>query len=145
MKRRLSAIMFAVAISAILNASVTYGQSSQTIRAEVPFAFSASSKTLPAGTYSIESAGDSRGVWRIRSKQQLGGFLLALTRGGHSDGNLVMTFHRYGDSYFLAGFKTRSYEIRLPASRGEKTRRRMLGPMAQLKVIDIETAGGGLR
>ena len=78
MKTRLFAIMFAVSMFAVLSASTTRGQTSQTIQVEVPFAFTANNKILPAGSYRIEPVSDSRAIWRIRGVQKRRGqFLMA--------------------------------------------------------------------
>jgi len=41
MKKRLFAIMFAVTMFAVLNGATAWGQTSQAIRVEVPFTFTA--------------------------------------------------------------------------------------------------------
>src|SRR4029450_1453588 len=142
MKKQLFAIMFAISMCAVLSASTAYAQS-QTIRAEVPFAFTANNKTLQAGSYQLESATDNRILWRIGSTDgQPADFLMALTRVGSASGKLTLTFHRYGDKYFLAAFKTPSYEIALPVTKAERKLRLEKGPLATMDMVRLETVTG---
>jgi hypothetical protein len=122
MKKHLFALMLALGVALGANVDQTHAQTS-TIRVEIPFAFTANSKTLPAGTYRITPVTDNRTVWRIQGEDP-GEFVsvaaLAAVRGS---GDLQVTFHRYGDKHFLAGFKTPLYEVGLPASRAERALR----------------------
>ena len=146
MKKQLFAFMFAVAMFTVLSAVTAWGQTSQTIKVEVPFAFTANNKVQPAGSYSIEPVGDSRAVWRIRGSQhQPIQFLLASSLTGSSSGDLHVTVHRYGDQQFLAGFKTQSYEISLPTSRSEKMVLMAHDRDVPTEVIDLKTVTGGSR
>ncbi len=94
----------------------------------------------------IEPTGNNRAMWRIRgSRGEPGEFLLALILEGSSHGNLRLTFHRYGETNFLVGFKTPSYEVVLPASKSEKNLRLVSGPLADMEVVEIETVNGNTR
>lgn len=145
MKTRLFAIMFAVMMFLVLSASISNAQNSQAIKVEVRFAFTANNTIHPAGTYRIEPAGASRAIWRLRgSRIRRNEFLLALSLGGSSRGDLRVTFHRYGNKQFLAGFKTPSYEVSLPVSRREKmVRQEAQEASVQDEVIHLETAAAG--
>jgi hypothetical protein len=146
MKKQLFAYIFAITLSAVLSAYQANAQGPQAVRVDVPFAFTASNRTLSAGTYMIEPVGSSLAFWRIRgTHHEPGEFLLALTREGSPDGNLRLTFHRYGETRFLAGFRTPSYEVALPVSNGEKSLRLARVPLAGTEVIKVETTKGGSR
>lgn len=109
-------------MSIVINASQTYAQSTNVIRVEVPFAFSANDKTLPAGTYTINPATNNQVMWKIQSAyQNPAAFLMAkpLSRS-EGRGNVRLIFHRYGNRNFLAGFVTNSYQVELPTSSSEK-------------------------
>jgi hypothetical protein len=123
MKKHLFALILALGVGLGVNVDQTQAQNSLTIRVEVPFAFTANRKTLPAGTYRITPVSDNRSVWRIHGENP-GEFISvnALTTVGRS-GDLHVTFHRYGEQHFLAGFKTPLYEVDLPASRAERALR----------------------
>lgn len=143
MLKRLFALMFALLITAAIHTSPTYAQESQSVGVNIPFAFSANGKTLPAGRYRIEPVGSNRDIWGIRGVGTLKhNFLLAMTRTGSSDGKLIVTFHRFGERNFLAGFKTPSYEIALAATKQEKALRVSDRPLSQMEVIEVESANG---
>ena len=67
MKTQIFAFILALGISIGFNPRQTYAQSTNVFRIEVPFAFSANNITLPAGTYIVNPASDSRLMWRIQS------------------------------------------------------------------------------
>jgi hypothetical protein len=143
MGKKLFAIMFAVTIFAAVHASAAHAQTSQTIQVKVPFAFTTNSKLLPAGTYRIAPVSDSRVVWTIRDNtNRPAAFLLAMTLDGQTENDASVTFHRYGDKYFLAGFKTASYEIDLPKSHQEKNLMAM-NPAVPADVVNIPIEFGG--
>ena len=60
MKKQIIAVIFALGIAGVINASQTFAQSNHLIRIDVPFAFSANNETLPAGTYVVKPARDDR-------------------------------------------------------------------------------------
>ena len=137
MKKQLFTFTAVIGLALVLNVG-TFAQNTLAIRAEIPFDFAVNGKTLPAGTYRIDPATDSRIVWRIRgdTSRHAGAFVLA---GSLSPGNLrradaSVTFHRYGEKSFLVGFKTPSYEVDLPTSKAELSLRSVAG-MVVSKVI----------
>lgn len=78
--------------------------SSDSIRVNVPFDFTADHSILPAGKYTIRSAGvNFNGVIRITSDDgQATVFLLTHSAQSiQSRDETVVIFHRYGDQYFL--------------------------------------------
>ena len=147
MKTRLFAIMLTALVFAGVSASKSQGQTSQSIQVDVPFAFTANNKIHPAGRYRIESTSGSRALWKLKgSRKQRGEFLLATSLAGDSRGDLRVTFHRYGNKQFLAGFKTPSYEVSVPESRREKVLRRAPEEaVVPTEVINLETVTGGSR
>lgn len=136
MKRQLFTLILALGISFVLNAGQTHAQRSGGIRADIPFAFSANNKELPAGTYRINSANDSGSIWRLQNTSaRAGRYLLSGSLDGRPDqGTLRLTFHRYGDRHFLVSFKTPTYEVALPRS---KTERMLLAAQNTLPTRDI--------
>jgi hypothetical protein len=146
MKIQYFAIMFAATMFAALSASTTHGQASQAIQVEVPFAFTAYKKVLPAGSYRIESVSGTQVLWRIRgSRKKRSSFLLAKSVAGTSRGDLRVIFHRYGDKLFLKGFKTSSYEVSLPASRLERTLQMAKETFVPAEIMSLETIAVGSR
>jgi hypothetical protein len=93
--------------------------------AEIPFAFSAQSTTLPAGEYSISAASTSRNLMVIRNvetRQSL--YVMSASnandyKGGRDKKNVVV-FHRIGDRYFLAEVKTDAVQAHVIPSKVER-------------------------
>jgi hypothetical protein len=139
MKKQLIAVMFALALSFVINAGQTFAQS-QAFRVTVPFDFSVNNKTLPKGTYIVNPATDNRLMWRVEGTddQAPGTLLVAHPSTAEEPGNLRMTFRRYGERYFLIGFKTTSYDVAVPMSGSEKDLRRSAG-INFAKLITLET------
>jgi len=74
------------------------------IRVDVPFDFTADSSILPAGKYTISSAGvNGNGVIRITSADNKASVFLSThsAQSLKSKDETVVIFHRYGDQYFL--------------------------------------------
>ncbi len=101
------AIMFIYGVLAVGAEAQTI--SSQTIRANVPFAFNVGQKSLPAGVYtvSILNPTSDRKALQIRSED---GRVSAIIQTLGVDGSLSdkfaddakLVFRRYGDRYFFA-------------------------------------------
>jgi hypothetical protein len=125
MKKRIFAIIFAIGLSVSINASEASAQSGD-FRVDVPFAFTASNKTLPAGTYIVGPANDSRNIWRLRNVNDKPDIFLLVgsLSTPDKDGDAKLTFRRYGERNFLAGFRSFAYQVALPTSSDEKSFRR---------------------
>jgi hypothetical protein len=132
MNKRIFAIIFAIGLSVSINAGQASAQSGA-FRVDVPFAFTANNKTLPAGTYIVSPASNSRIVWRLRSAyDEPETFLLARSLSSPDKvGDVRLTFRRYGDRNFLIGFKSFSYQIALPTSASERDFRRTWNNVAK--------------
>lgn len=103
------AIMFIYGVLAV--GAEAQSVSSQTIRANVPFAFNVGQKSLPAGVYtvSILNPASDRKALQIRSED---GRVSAIIQTVGVDGSLgdnakladnaKLVFRRYGDRYFFA-------------------------------------------
>jgi hypothetical protein len=74
------------------------------IKVDVPFDFTADQTMLPAGKYTIQSAGvNGNGVIRITNEEgKTSGLLVTNSAESvQSKTESVVIFHRYGDQYFL--------------------------------------------
>ncbi len=69
--------------------------------ATIPFGFHANDITLPAGEYSVSKIGTD-GVLRLRNTETNKSVLLAFPVRNSGDSEAKLTFHCYGDHYFLA-------------------------------------------
>ena len=144
MKKQLFAFIFALFMGVMINAGEAMAQNS--IRVDVPFAFTANDKPLPAGTYRINSASDNRVLWKVLGEDtDLGGtFLLAsMLSSGKPTDKLQLTFHRYGEVNYLVAFNTPSYGVRLPLSKSERTLRRAGSNVARKVVTVMQTMEEG--
>ena len=139
MKKRLFAIIFAIGLSVSINASQTNAQSGA-FRIDVPFAFTANNTKLPAGTYIVSPASDSRTLWTLQGAHDKPGvFLMAGSLSSpRQDGDLRLTFRRYGERNFLIGFRSFSYEVGLAKSASEKDFERTWNDVAQNISLVVE-------
>jgi hypothetical protein len=101
MEERMRRLLEIVLMAVLLAPAASFGQSrGGPVCFDVPFAFVIAGQQLPAGQYSVSLQTGSV----VRLFQPNGRNTFTLThRGGRSDelgGKL--TFHRYGDAYFLA-------------------------------------------
>ena len=94
--------MFALLGLSLMLATVSYGQS-VLVKAHIPFNFSVTGATLPAGAYTIQSLTADGMVLSIRdSDMKAQGMVLAIECESRNDAKQTkLVFHRYGDRYFL--------------------------------------------
>ena len=104
MKRQALAVAVAFLLS-IVAAGECYAHQQSVLVVNIPFAFQAGNKTLPAGEYSIESV--STGDGTLRMIRQIDGDALMIvatiavySKDGKSEPKLI--FNRYGKRYFLS-------------------------------------------
>lgn len=102
MKKSFLRIAGMLALAFVATSQIARAQ--QPMVANVPFAFTAGDKTLPAGEYRVEKAPHSDLTLMIRSADgKEGMFVSALpaeTRKPQTQSKLI--FHRYGNRYFLS-------------------------------------------
>ena len=139
MKKYIFAIMAAVGILGGISAGQANAQS-QAFRTEVPFEFTANNKTFPSGTYVVRPTTDNRLVWRLQSADQKPEiFLVAGSLSSpRESGSVLLTFRRYGDRHFLIGFRSLSYQVKLPTSASEKDFRRTWSGIAKNDLQIVE-------
>lgn len=103
-------VLFVAAVSAVAQGP---------LRVQVPFDFQANGKTLSAGTYTVSRAVEHQpDVLRINGA---GGSTVVLTVPVSSDqGGAKLSFHRYGDVYFLSGVETPNGRFAVPRTREER-------------------------
>ena len=132
MKRQLSLTIAIIIVGAAFAVNADAQSSApQTMRADIPFAFTVGEKTLPAGVYtlSVINPSSDRRALQIRSRD---GRFSAITqtsmsRGKYAD-EATLVFRRYGDRYFFAQIETGADATTLVAarSRAERSTRRAL-------------------
>jgi hypothetical protein len=96
MKRTLTSIAAAVACC-LVSTTALLAQSTVSVY-DVPFSFNASGVQMPAGTYKVSENSISSGI--IRGDN---GAISFLRKSGSNGASTVahLTFHRYGNQYFL--------------------------------------------
>jgi electron transfer flavoprotein alpha/beta subunit len=96
MKRIFAITLFAA--SSLAAAGNLSAQNHQ-MKANIPFAFTLGSKTLPAGRYTISSPLPD--VVTVRNDQNRMTAASAVYGSDKQSANSVLVFHRYGNQYFL--------------------------------------------
>jgi hypothetical protein len=136
MKRKLWQVVGFLA--ALLAASTAVGQTKpgDTI-VDIPFAFTVSNHTLPAGRYIVTRP--SQKFLRIFNSQNHGTFALTNRVEGKAPESGKMVFHRYGNAYFLSevwvsGSRTGRKVLQ---SRSEKE---LAGRRTEMEIAELQTA-----
>jgi hypothetical protein len=85
----------------MLGAGVAAAQTDQRVKADVPFAFQAGDKQLPAGTYIIGMDLQDTLAW-LRTSNGVGEVVMLANTVGTGDGNgAKLVFDKVGDNYLL--------------------------------------------
>jgi len=116
-------VVSAAALALVLAAGSATAQSSISLRADIPFEFTAAGKTMPAGEYSLRSLAPPEIV--AISATDGGAQALLLTQGAASNtvsDQSKLLFRKYGDRYFLAEVWSAGSLSgqRLPVSKAER-------------------------
>jgi hypothetical protein len=100
MKRRTLSIMAGVAL-AVAASLPAYAQSDQ-VKAHVPFAFSVSNSSMPAGDYTLLRL--SQSSWIVRNDNVRNAIVTAARPDGTNSDETVakLVFTKYGEHYFLS-------------------------------------------
>ena len=134
------AIMFIYGVLAVGAEAQTVG--SQTIRANVPFAFMVGQKSLPAGVYtvSILNPTSDRKALQIRSADgRSSAIIQTVGVGGNLADNTKLVFRRYGDRYFFAQAQMAGDSTSLTASktRAERSAHRALRRGDNMTIVAV--------
>ena len=93
------------------------------IKATVPFNFTAGSKILPSGTYTIAVDMTAPDLLVIRSRDHKDGALCLGSPNQDKPGSdNTLVFHKYGNQYFLSDIRSKgtSMNLELPVTKAEK-------------------------
>ena len=95
--------MFALLGLSLMLATLSASGQSVRVKANIPFNFSVTGATLPAGAYTIQSLTADGMVLSIRdSNMNAQGMVLAIECESRNDAKQSkLVFHHYGDTYFL--------------------------------------------
>lgn len=119
MKRSIVRTFAALTFSAILSPLALLAQDQ--LNATIPFNFTVGTKSLTAGEYSVHHLNDGHTLL-IRNRKDGTSIMTAVMGGEPSKkaGTSVLTFKRYGDSYFLSGISGANQGWQLFQSAAEK-------------------------
>ena len=134
------AIMFICGVLAVRVEAQTLG--SQSIRANVPFAFNVGQKRLPAGVYtvSILNPTSDRTALQIRSADGKASAIIQTVGAGNClADNPKLVFRRYGDRYFFAQAQLAGDSTSLTASRtrAERSAQEALKRRGNMSLVTI--------
>jgi hypothetical protein len=127
----------------ILATALTAGaqaQTTQRVIANIPFAFTANNKTLPAGKYTITVLNPSsdRKALQIRSMNGRHSAIV-LTNGviGNVADNSKLVFERYDDRYFFAQAQMEGDSTSLAALRSNKGQKHLVATTKKKSLVVI--------
>ena len=109
----------------VLGASQAQGLGGSTLKADIPFEFSAGDAALRAGEYTIQRAsGTSQYVIHLRAEERTGSALLFGNSTWHANAprQSALVFNKYGDRYFLSEIRVEGMQggWQFPRSRSER-------------------------
>ncbi len=114
---------FATAFAAVAAFAAMAPVQAQDVRliARVPFEFKVGNASLPRDTYRISHLNGQPQMLLVRGERK-GVFVRAEeVRGARNDDNPVLTFHRYGDEYFLREIRLQgTARLDLPETNAER-------------------------
>jgi hypothetical protein len=103
MKRQLTHILLSTGLALI--GSLTLSAQDQKEVANIPFAFEASHKAMPAGEYTVAETG-TRGMFQVSDNAGHALFVMTTLRDQREESNPRLTFRHAGDQYVLAQIAT---------------------------------------
>jgi len=138
--KRLFNITFAIIILATGFAAGAQAQTTPRVVANIPFAFTANSKTLPAGKYTVTVLNPSsdRKALQIRSMDGRSSAIV-LTNGviGNISDNSKLVFERYDDRYFFAQAQLAGDSTTLAALKSNKEHKHAVATAKKKSVVVI--------
>jgi hypothetical protein len=140
--KRFFNMLFAIIILATALTAGAQAQSSSTQRviANIPFAFTVGSKTLPAGKYTITVVNPSsdRRALQIRSMNgRSSAIVLTNAISGHVSDSSKLVFERYDDRYFFAQAQLSGDSTTLAALRSKSEHKQMVAAAKKRSLVII--------
>jgi hypothetical protein len=140
--KRLFNMLFAIIILATALTAGAQAQSSsaQRVIANIPFAFTVGSKTLPAGKYTITVVNPSsdRRALQIRSMNgRSSAIVLTNAISGHMSDSSKLVFERYDDRYFFAQAQLSGDSTTLAALRSKSEHKQMVAAAKKRSLVII--------
>ena len=138
--KRIISITFVIIILATAYTAGAQQSSAQVMIANIPFAFTANSKTLPAGKYTITvlNSSSDRKALQIRSMNgRFSAMILTNAVIGHVSDNAKLVFERYDDRYFFAQAQLPGDSTTLAALRSNKEHKHAVATAKKKSVVVI--------
>src|SRR6185295_13755161 len=138
--KRIISINFAIIILATAYTAGARQSSAQVLNANVPFAFTANNKTLPAGKYTITVLNSSSDRKALQIRSMNGRFsAMVLTNAVISriSDNAKLVFERYDDRYFFAQAQLPGDSTTLAALRSNKEHKHAVATAKKKSVVVI--------
>lgn len=138
--KRIISITFAIIIFATAYTAGAQQSSAQRVIANIPFAFTANNKTMPAGKYTLtvlNRSSDKRAL-QIRSMDgRFSAIVLTNAKIGHVSDNAKLVFERYDDRYFFAQAQLAGDSTTLAALRSNKEHKHAVATAKKKSVVVI--------
>ena len=141
--KRIISINFAIIILATAYTAGAQQISAQRVIANIPFAFTANNKTLPAGKYTITvlNSSSDKGALQIRSLNgRFSAMVLTNAVIGNVSDNAKLVFERYDDRYFFAQVQLAGDSTSL-AALGSNKEHKHIAATAKKKSVVVIVAG----
>ena len=138
--KRIISITFAIIILATAYTAGAQQSSAQVVIANIPFAFTANNKTLPAGKYTITVLNSSSDRKALQIRSMNGRFsAMVLTNAviGSISDNAKLVFERYDDRYFFAQAQLPGDSTTLTALRSNKEHKHAVATARKKSVVVI--------
>jgi len=138
--KRIISITFAIIILATAYTAGAQQSSAQVLIANMPFALTANSKTLPAGKYTITVLNSSSDRKALQIRSMNGRFsAMVLTNAviGRIADNAKLVFERYDDRYFFAQAQLPGDSTTLAALRSNKEHKHAVATAKKKSVVVI--------
>jgi len=138
--KRIISITFAIIIFATAFTAGAQQSSAQRVIANIPFAFTANNKTLPAGKYTITvlNSSSDRKALQIRSMNgRYSAMVLTNTVIGSVADDAKLVFERYDDRYFFAKAQLAGDSTTLAALRSNKEHKHAVATAKKKSVVVI--------
>ena len=123
MKKQTLMIVATVSFLIALSTVSAFAQIVNRVDAKIPFEFSVSNQTLPAGNYTLGKMMSTSSVL-VRNKDQKVALasIAIVTTGNKEAAATQLIFHRYGNQYFLARIEMEGREngLTLPKTKAER-------------------------
>lgn len=139
--KRLFNILVAIIILATALTAGAQAQTTQRVIANIPFAFTANNKTLPAGKYTITVLNPSSDRKALQIRSMNGRYsAVVLTNGvigNVAADNSKLVFERYDDRYFFAQAHLAGDSTSLAALRSNKEQKHLVSTAKKKSTVVI--------